>query len=253
MHYKVKEVSNIAGVSVRTLHHYDQIDLLKPSSVSPAGYRLYTDSDLETLQQILFFKELGFDLSEIKTFILNPGFDKTEALKAHKELLIKKKKRLELIIKSVERTIQSIGGGIEMDKKEMFEAFDMTEIQNHQKKYAEEVRQKYPKEVVEECENKTSGYSSNDWAAIQSKSNEMYKQMIDYMDNGPSDPKVQEAISEFRQYTTDNFYTCTPEILRGLGDLYVSDERFTAFFEKLKPGLAGFVRKAINIYCDNLK
>ena len=105
MSYKIKEVADMVSISVRTLHHYDQIGILKPNSVTPAGYRIYTDDDLERLQQVLFFKELDFTLLEIKEIIGNPDFDKIHALKTHRELLIEKKKRLDKIIKSVDKKI----------------------------------------------------------------------------------------------------------------------------------------------------
>ncbi|MEA1961454.1 MAG: MerR family transcriptional regulator, partial [Bacillota bacterium] len=108
MSYKVKEVADMVGISVRALHHYDQIDLLKPASISAAGYRLYTEQDLERLQQILFFRELDFSLQEIRAIVDNPGFDSQHALQAHKELLIEKKKRLEGIIQSIDQTINSV-------------------------------------------------------------------------------------------------------------------------------------------------
>ncbi|MDP4143345.1 MAG: MerR family transcriptional regulator [Bacillota bacterium] len=254
MSYKVKEVADIVGISVRTLHHYDQIGLLKPESISPAGYRLYTDKDLERLQQILFFKELDFNLQEIKEVLDSPGFDRKHALKAHRELLIEKKKRLEKIIKSVDSTIDSIEGGIEMGKKEMFDGFDMSEIEKHKEKYAEETRQKYGNTYAyKESQKKTSQYKKEDWARIMSRSEEIYKKVIANMDKGPADKEVQEAVAELRQHITDSFYNCTPEIFRGLGDLYVNDERFTANIDKYKPGLAKFLREAMHIYCDNLK
>lgn len=254
MYYKVKEVADMVGISVRMLHHYDKIGLLKPESVSPAGYRLYTEKDLERLQQVLFFKELEFSLQEIKSILNRPDFDKEKALKAHRELLLEKKKRLEKIIETVEKTLDSFKGGILMDKKDMFEGFDMSEIERHKEKYAEEVKQKYGStQAYQECEKKISGYTKTDWASIQAKNDEIYKKIVALMDHDPASPQVQEAIGEFRQHITDNFYTCTPEILRGLGDLYVQDERFTAFFEEYKQGLAGFVREAIHIYCDNLE
>lgn len=251
MPYKVKEVAELVGVSVRTLHHYDQIGLLIPKSTTQAGYRLYTDKDLERLQQILFFKEIGFHLQEIKQILDSPGFDRKQALQAHKELLIEKRKRLEEIIRTVEKTISSIEGGKEMDKKEMFDGFDMSIIEEYKEKYAEEARQKYGKETVDECEQKTSGYTESDWARIMAKSDEIYQKLAASMDKGPADPRVQEAVAEWRQHITDHFYHCTLEIFRGLGDLYVDDERFTASIDKYKAGLAKFMREAMHIYCDN--
>lgn len=254
MVYKVKEVSDIVGISVRTLHHYDQIGLLKPESVSPAGYRLYTAHDLEKLQQILFFKELGFSLEDTGKIINSPGFDRRRALETHKELLMKKRERLDEIIRSVEKTIQSIEGGLDMDKKEMFKAFDMSEIEKHQEKYAEETKQRYGHtDAYKESQQKTSKYTKEDWAAVMARGNAIYQKIADRMDRGPADPEVQEAVAEWRQHITDSFYNCTLEIFRGLGDLYVSDERFTANIDKIKPGLAAFLREAMHIYCDNME
>lgn len=254
MSYKVKEVRDMVGVSVRTLHYYDQIGLLKPASVSSAGYRLYTDDDLERLQQILFFKELDFNLQEIKDILDSPDFDRGYALRTHKEMLIKKKKRLEKIIQSVEKTIDSIEGGMEMNKKEMFDGFSMEEIEKHKAKYAEETKQKYGNsKAYKESQKRTSKYTKDDWASITEERNEIYKRLGDLMDKEPSDLEVQKAVGEWKQHITDYFYTCTPEIFRGLGEMYVNDEGFTANIDKIKPGLAKFLSEGIKIYCDNLK
>jgi DNA-binding transcriptional MerR regulator len=253
MPYKVKEVADIAGVSVRTLHHYDEIGLLRPEFVSGNGYRFYIDKSLERLQQILFFKEIGFNLEEIKEILDSPGFDRKKALESHKELLLKKKERLEKIIGTVEKTINSIKGEKNMKKKDMFKGFDMSEIEEHQKKYADEAKQKWGNtDAYKESARKTARYTKEDWARIQSRNNEIYQKFIDNMAQGPAGEKVQEAVAEWRQNITDNFYNCTPEIARGLGEMYVSDPRFTANIDKFKEGLAAFMRDAINIYCDKL-
>jgi DNA-binding transcriptional MerR regulator len=254
MPYKVGEVADLAGISVRTLHYYDEIGLLKPQIIGTAGYRSYTDSDLEKLQQILFFKELGFSLQETGDIIANPSFDRKQALISQKELLFKKKKRLEKIIDSVDKTIQSLEGDMKMSKKETFKAFDMTEIENHKQKYAEEAKQKYGNtEAYKESMKKTSKFTKEDWARISEDSSRIHNKIIALMDRDPSDPQVQEAIGEWRQHITDNFYNCTLEIFRGLGDLYISDDRFTSNIDKFKPGLAAFMREAMHIYCDNLE
>ena len=143
MPYKVKEVGDLAGISVRALHHYDRIGLLKPEAVAPSGYRLYSDRDLQRLQQILFFKEIGFNLDEIREILDRPDFDRSRALRAHKELLAEKKRRLEEIIRTVDKTLSAMEGGCPMEKKEMFEGFDLAEIEKHQAKYADEVRRTY--------------------------------------------------------------------------------------------------------------
>ncbi len=252
MAYKVKEVADMLGVSVRTLHYYDQVGLLKPESVTTAGYRLYTDHDLERLQQVLFFKELGFSLQEIKQIIDNPLFDRKRALIAQKKLLAEQKKRLEAIINLVEKTLESIEGGTTMTKKEMFAAFDMSEIERHQRQYAEETKQKYGgSDAYKESQKKTSQYTAEDWAQIKAESEAIHQRLAALMDKQVTDPQVQAAIGEWRQHITKWYYYCTLEIFRGLGDLYVGDPRFTANIDKYRPGLALFMREAMHLYCDN--
>lgn len=254
MPHMVGEIAELVGISVRTLHHYDRIGLLKPESVSPAGYRLYGDGDLEKLQQILFFRELGFGLKETKEIINQPGFDRKKALRTHRELLLEKRQRLEALIDSVDQTLQSIEGGKEMEKREMFAAFDLSEIERHKEKYAAETRRLYGHTAAyKESEERTARYTKEDWAVIMQRQSELYTRIASLMDNGPADPQVQAAVGEWRQHLTDSFYNCTPEIFRGLGDLYVNDARFTANIDKIKPGLAAFMREAMHIYCDNLE
>ncbi|MCM3664848.1 MerR family transcriptional regulator [Mesobacillus subterraneus] len=248
--YKVKEVSELAGVSVRTLHHYDSIGLLVPASTTPAGYRLYTEMDLERLQQILFFKEMEFSLQEIKNILSRSDFDRKATLKNHKELLLEKKKRLEELINTVDKTIDSIDGGSKMADKEMFKGFDMSEIEEHQKKYSKEAKEKYGKETVEKVEKRTSAYTSEDWGNIQAKTEEIYRRVMERMGHGPEDSHVQQAVADWRQFITDYYYECTIDIFRGLGDLYVADPRFTKNIDKHGEGLAAFLSKAMHYYCD---
>lgn len=193
MPYKVKEVSGIAGVSVRTLHHYDEIGLLTPGAVNEAGYRFYTDRELEKLQQILFFREIGFSLKEIKAILDSPSFDRKSALEAHRELLLEKKRRLEGIIDTVTRTIQSIEGGGKMSDKALFDGFDMTPIEEHKKKYAAEVRQKYGDAAMDAVEKRTNTYTKEDWARITAKNDAINAKIIAAMERGPADPQVQEG------------------------------------------------------------
>lgn len=251
MFYRVKEVAEMAGIAVRALHYYDHIGLLKPESVSPAGYRLYSKRDLERLQQVLFYKELGFSLHEIKRVIDEPGFDRIQALMQHKSLLLEKAKRLERLIETVGKTIDSIRGGQRMDMEEMLGAFDMSEIERHKQKYAEITKQRYGhSDTYKECVSKTSKYTEGDWATIIKRGNQIYVKIASLMDTGPTDPRVQEAIAEWRQHITDNFYDCSLEVFRGLGDLYVEDERFTASIDGIKPGLSAFLRDAMHAYCE---
>ncbi|MFE4569496.1 MerR family transcriptional regulator [Paenibacillus chitinolyticus] len=253
MVYKVKEVADLVGVSVRTLHHYDEIGLLVPDSVNAAGYRLYTDRNLERLQQILFFKEIGFALQEIKAMLESPDFDRKRALIGHKELLLRKKKRLEDIIETVDRTIASVEGGIPMRKEQLFESFDRHPLEEHKKKYAAEAREKYGSETMDAVEKRAGSYTKEQWADIMGQSERVYAKAAAAMEAGPSSRMAQEAAAELRQWITGHFYDCTPEIFRGLGDLYVTDERFTANIDRHGAGLAAFLKEAMHIYCDRLE
>ena len=147
----------MSGISVRMLHHYDKINILKPNCINSSGYRLYTNKEIERLQQILFFKELDFTLQEIKSILDNPYFDRKKALISHKELLLEKKLRLEKIIHTVNKTINSIERGVDMNKNEMFNSFDSSEIDEHRKKYAKETKEKYgDTNAYKESKDKTS-------------------------------------------------------------------------------------------------
>jgi DNA-binding transcriptional MerR regulator len=238
---------------VRTLHHYDAIGLLTPSSTTAAGYRIYTERDLERLQQIMFFKEIGFSLQEVKEVMESPGFDRTKALQAHRELLLKKRDRVDRMIQTVDNTIQSIEGGQQMAMYAMFDGFDRNQIKEQQEKYGEETRLKYGKEFVEASEARVNGYSDSKLMSIQDSIGDIYSRIASRMDQGAADPQVQESVKDWHHFISDNFYDCTLEIFRGLGDLYVEDERFTANIDKNKPGLSQFLKEAMHIYCDRME
>ena len=244
--YKIKEIADIAGVSVRTLHHYDNIGLLKPFTITESGYRLYSLENLERLQQILFFKELDFNLHEIKEILDNPNFDKKEALNNHKKLLEKKMKRLERIINTVDITISNMEDNLKMNEKEMFNGFDISELE----KYKDEVKKKYGKtDAYKESEKRASNYNKDDWNRINENMNIIFAKIADKMNLKVESDEVQELIEEWRNYITQNFYDCTIEIFKGLGLMYVYDERFKNNIDKIKPGLAQFLSEAIKYYC----
>lgn len=248
MAYTVKTVADLAGLSVRALHHYDEIGLLHPTSVSQAGYRLYSDADLERLQQILFFRELGFGLREIKEMIDSPSFDRRRALAGHRRLLREKRRRLDVLIASVERTIEAVDRGTRLEGKAMFEGFDEKQMEG----WREEARERWGKENVDESWRRASKYTKADWSLISAESEAIEAGIAERMDCDPADPEVQSFVDRWFRLINERYYTCTPEIFRGLGDLYVNDERFKAHYEKRKPGLAEFMRAAMHAYCDRL-
>lgn len=240
---KINEVAKLTGITVRTLHYYDEIDLLKPSTVNEAGYRLYDEKAIELLQQILFFRELDFPLNEIKDIVTSPTFDKAEALKKHKELLVKKRKRIDRLIKLVDKTIEG-------EDSMSFKEFDMTEIENAKQKYAKEVKKRWGNsDAYIESEDKTKNYGKEQWKQIDEESKSILKAFAVNKDKYPDSKEVQEIVKEWQDFITKRFYKCTNEILSGLGLMYLNDERFKKNIDQNGEGTAEFMSKAIGAYC----
>lgn len=236
----VKEVSKLTGVSVRTLHHYDAIGLLRPTKVTGAGYRLYDDMALSRLQSILLFRELQFPLKEIKSILDSPNFDPAEALSQQIKLLELQRKRLgELISFACE--IQE--RGIE---KMNFQAFDKSQLEQ----YKAEARAKWgDTKEYREFEQKQKSRPDTEKAVGQLM--EMFSELGALKHLPPDDQAVQEKIGALQRYITDHFYTCTDEVLKGLGQMYVDDERFTKNIDKAGgEGTAAFAKRAIDLYCS---
>ncbi len=241
----VKEVSRLTGVSVRTLHHYDAIGVCKPSKVTEAGYRLYDDAALERLQAVLLFRELQFPLKEIREMLDSPVFDPKEALDQQIRLLELQKKHIEQLI-SFAREIKDKG------VKEMnFDAFDKTEVDQ----YAAEVKERWGntkayKQWEERAKKKTSEELRESNAGLMALFAEIgvRKELL------PEDESVQQKIEELQKFITDNYYTCSDEILSGLGQMYVNDERMKHNIDKAGgEGTAEFASKAISFYCKKKK
>lgn len=241
---KINEVAKLTGITVRTLHYYDEINLLKPSTITEAGYRLYDENAIELLQQILFFRELDFPLNDIKDIVTSPTFDRMEALKKHKELLVKKRKRIDKLIKLVDKTIEGDG---DMSFKE----FDITEIENAKKKYAKEVKERWGNsDAYIESEKKTKTYGKEQWQQIDEESKNILKAFAANKDKSPDSKEVQALVKEWQNFITKRFYKCTNEILSGLGLMYLGDERFKKNIDQNGEGTAEFMSKAIEAYCE---
>ncbi len=235
----VNEVSKLVGVSVRTLHHYDAIGLLKPTKVTQAGYRLYDDAALWRLQSILLFRELEFPLKEIKTILNSPNFDTSQALAQQIELLELKHKHIGQLI-SFAREIQKKGV-----EKMNFQVFDKSEIEQ----YKAEAKEKWGHtKEYQEYEQRQSEKQGFDDAAMQMM--ELFCQLGALKDLPPADKAVQEKIGSLQSFITENYYTCTKQIMHGLGQMYIQDERFRKNIDKAGgEGTAEFVSRAIEIYC----
>lgn len=237
----VHEVSKISGVSVRTLHYYDSIGLLLPAETTNAGYRLYDDSSLERLQSILLFRELEFPLKEIKAILDNPDFDYISALSQQITLLEMKKEHLERLIVLARDTIRT---GV---NKMEFSAFDNTEI----KRYAEEARQKWGSTAAyREYENRNSAKTDSEKNDVFSKMDVIFSEAGKLRSLSPDCEQAQNCVKKLQDFITENCYTCTKEILSGLGQMYVGDERFRQNIDNAGgEGTAAFVAAAIEFYC----
>lgn len=239
----VNEISKLTGISVRALHHYDAIGLLKPTRVTEAGYRLYDGAALKRLQNILFFRELQFPLKEIKVILDNPRFDPGEALAQQIKLLELRRKHIDELI-SFAHEIQK--GGV---NKMNFNVFDKTEIEQ----YSEEVKKRWGStKAYEEYEQKIKGKSDEEQSAIANELLSLFAKMGSLRECSPEEKVVQEKVRELQAFITDNYYNCTDEILNGLGQMYVCDERMKQNIDKTGgEGTAEFVKQAICIYCKN--
>lgn len=233
----VKEVSRITGVSVRTLHHYDAIGLLKPAKVTDAGYRLYDDTALRRLQTILFFRELEFPLQEIRVILDSPAFDPMDALESQIKLLELRRQHLDDLI-SHARNIQNTGV-IDMN----FKPFDKSQVDA----YAAEAKAKWGKtEAYREYEQKSSDKDGQNGDALMAIFAEIGA--VRHLD--PASEEVQALVSKIQNHITAHFYNCTKPILAGLGQMYVSDQRFRENIDRAGgEGCAEFAAKAIEIYC----
>lgn len=235
----IHEVSKLAGVSVRTLHHYDAIGLLPPTRLTDAGYRLYDDTALARLQSILLFRELEFPLKEIKRILDDPGFDQSAALADQIKLLELRRKQLGKLIALARETLKT---GVTPMK---FDAFDKTE----QKRFAAEAKEKWGGTAAyQEYQQREQDGTTGDPADLMAQ----FAALGKLKELAPAAPEVQAAIRDLQQFITDHFYTCTPEILAGLGEMYVADDRFHQNIDKVGgEGTAEFVAQAIRAYCGN--
>ncbi len=252
MEYTVHKLSEIAGVSERTLRYYDQIGLLKPNKINSSGYRIYSSNEVDVLQQILFYKELGIDLGSIKKIITNPKFDYTESLKKHLLNLEQSKENLEILINNVKNTILSKEGDIIMSDKEKFEGFKNKMIEENEEKYGEEVREKYGNEEIEASNRKIKNMTKEDYDKIQKLSLEVNETLkLAFEQGDPTSELAMKACKLHKEWLTYFWSSYSKEAHKGLAQMYVDDERFTKYYDSIAIGCAQFLRDAINYYVDN--
>ena len=238
------QVAELSGVTVRTLHHYDRIGLLTPSGRSGSGYRRYNRSDLQRLQQILLYRELGFSLEEIATILDDPETDAAVHLRRQRKLLVKRVQRLELMLAAVDKEMEAYKMDIQLTPEERFEVWGAFDPDEH----AAEAEERWgDSEAFTESQQRTSGYSKEDWLTIKAEAADISKRLVEAMTAGePADGDVAQGVAEeHRDHISRWFYECSPEIHVGLGEMYVTDPRFRKVYEDMAEGLAQYVRDAI--------
>jgi DNA-binding transcriptional MerR regulator len=244
----VHQVAQFTGITVRTLHYYDEIGLLKPSIITEAKYRLYTGDDLGRLQEILFFKEVGFALKEIKKLMTSSAYNREEALKNHLQILEFQKRR-------IDNLIGLVGDRISGKQEYSFEAFSTAKIMELQDKFREEIIRRWGdtesyREFASLFGKKSRKAQGEQWDKFLSHTKTLFEHLAEYVGTDPSKQEVQSIVRQWKEYISENFYQCNNQMLMYLGELYVTDERFKEFINRFGNGdLADFFHKAIKIFC----
>jgi DNA-binding transcriptional MerR regulator len=242
--YSVGQVAALAHLTVRALHHYDEIGLLSPSDRSAAGYRLYSDADLERLQQILFYRELGFPLKQVAAILNGGATDAASHLRTQHRLLRERIDQLQAMLGAIDKTLEARHMGVRLTPEERFEVFGTFVPED----YDQEVRERWKgTSEFEESQRRVSQYTKEDWTRMKAAAEENGRALVEAMKDGvaPESDRAMALAEQHREHISRWFYECSDEIHRGLGEMYVADPRFTAFYDRMSPGLATYLRDAI--------
>ncbi|MFD1436514.1 MerR family transcriptional regulator [Kroppenstedtia eburnea] len=249
MEYTVQKLARLAGVSTRTLRYYDEIDILKPARINSSGYRIYGRAEVDMLQQILFYRELGLSLDRIKKIVTDPSFNRDEALQEHREQLLDKRRRLDTLIANVEKTIASTEGRMTMADQEKFEGFKQRMIDENEKKYGKEIREKYGEDQVNKSNEKLKNMTQAEYEEVTRLEKQVMTTLAEAFKIGdPAGELAQKAADLHKQWLTCYWSEYSKEAHAGLARMYVDDERFKAYYDQQQPGMAEFLRDAIHIY-----
>lgn len=242
--YSVGQVAELTGVTVRTLHHYDNVGLLHPSGRSDAGYRVYDQRDLERLQQILLYRELGFSLAGISSILGDSEIDPTEHLRRQHRLLKERIDTLQVMVTAVEHMMEVSAMGISLTPEERFEVFGHWSPED----YEDEAKERWgDSDAYRQSQRRTSTYTKEDWLRIKAEGSTLEERFAAAMRRGiaADTAEAMDLAEEHRQQIGRNFYDCSLQMHRGLGQMFVTDPRFRAHYEEIAPGLADFVSRAI--------
>lgn len=249
MEYTVQKLAELAGVSARTLRYYDEIGLLEPARNSSSGYRIYGRQEVDRLQHILFYRELGLDLDSIQKIVSDPSFDGPAALRMHREKLLAKRQQLDLLITNVESTISAAEGKSNMADNEKFKGFKQKLVDDNEQQYGEEVRDKYGDELADQSNAKMLKMSEEKYAEFRRLEQEVLTVLAEACDTGdPAGELAQKAAHLHKQWLSFTWPSYSKEAHAGLAQMYVDDERFAAYYDKACEGGARFLRDAILVY-----
>lgn len=249
MEYTVQKLGRLAGISPRTLRYYDEIGILKPARISSSGYRIYGQAEVDRLQQILFYRELGVSLDHIKQILDSPGFDRVKALKEHREQLLGKRRQLDLLIANLDKTIASAEGRTTMADKEKFEGFKRKKVEDNEKAYGKEIRRKYGDDAVNKSNQKVLNMTPEEYEEAARLAEEVSAVLAEAFKIGdPAGELAQKAADLHKRWLTFYWSEYSKEAHAALAQMYVDDERFRAYYDSKQPGTAEFLRDAIRIY-----
>jgi DNA-binding transcriptional MerR regulator len=249
MEYTVQKLGKLAGISTRTLRYYDEIGILKPARMNSSGYRIYGQAEVDRLQQILFYRELGVSLDQIKNIIMNPAFNGEAALREHREKLLEKRAQLDLLIANVEKTIAFTERRMNMSNQEKFDGFKKKMISDNEQKYGKEAREKYGSETVDKSNAKLMNMTEKEYNEVKELERQVRETLAKAFATGdPAGELAQKAADLHKQWLTFYWSEYSKEAHAGLAEMYVADERFKAYYDKDQPGTAEFLRDAIRIY-----
>nr|WP_325212571.1 MerR family transcriptional regulator [uncultured Oscillibacter sp.] len=252
MEYTVKALAELAGVTPRTLRWYDQKGLLKPRRTTGAGYRLYGPQEVDRLQDILFYKELGLELEAVREILEAPGFDRLAVLQSHLAELEARRRRLDALILTVEKTIDEAKGGTPMTDKEKFEAFKRRAVEANEERYGKEIRRKYGPEAVEGANAKLLSMTEEEyqqWKALEAEILSALAAAVRDRED-PAAAEGQRIAELHRRWLSCTWTAYTPQAHRGVAELYTADERFAAYYDKEVPGCAAFLCRAVRAYTE---
>ena len=251
MEYTVKKLAQMAGISPRTLRYYDEIGLLMPCRINSSGYRIYGENEVDALQQILLFRELGLPLETISAILSAPGHDRLKALEAHRKSLAARMEQLSLLSKTVDKTIRRMKGEITMADNEKFEGLKESLIQENETKYGNEIREKYGAAKSEKSNQAFRSMSAETYEDMNTLGNDIQAKLnaaVKKRESPISDEGHAIALAH-RNWITRAWGYYDKAAHAGVADLYVDDPRFTAYYDSKTPGCAAFLRDAVAALC----